>query len=139
MLDADKAALRRCIRAAFPGEEIRRRESEALCRHIMQWEPYLAAKVIGAYIPLSMEADVMPVILDVIRRGKKLVLPRVESRECMTMRRVRSMEDMTIGRWGIQEPAQEAEIVSPAEMDLLIVPLEGIDRRGVRLGKGGGY
>lgn len=139
MAAAEKAALRRRIRAGFPGETVRQQESAALCRRIIQWEPYRRAQTVGAYMPLRMEADVTPIIRDALDQGKTLALPRVEDETTMTLRIIRSMEELQIGRWGIAEPGEQAEILEPCKLDLLIVPLEGIDRHGTRLGKGGGY
>ena len=57
----------------------------------------------------------------------------------MTLRRVRSLEELVPGAYGIPEPGGDTEIIPLSAVSLLIVPLEGIDRRGMRLGKGGGY
>ena len=37
------------------------------------------------------------------------------------------------------EPYRRARVVGAGEIELLLVPLEGISASGVRLGKGGGY
>ena len=139
MQAADKAALRRAIRSRFPGEAIRRAESDAMCRHILAWEPYRQAETVGAYIPVRREADVTAVMLDALASGKTLALPRVDGEGSMTLRRVRSLEELTPGAYGIPEPGGDTEIIPLSAVALLIVPLEGIDRRGMRLGKGGGY
>ena len=139
MQAADKAALRKAIRSRFPGDEIRRAESGAMCRHILSWEPYRQAETVGAYIPLRREADVTAVMLDVLASGRTLALPRVDGEGSMTLRRVRSLEELVPGAYGIPEPGGDTEIIPLSAVSLLIVPLEGIDRRGMRLGKGGGY
>ena len=139
MQAADKAALRRAIRSRFPGADVRRAESEAMCRHIFAWECYRQAETVGAYIPLRREADVTAVMLDVLASGRGLALPRVDGEGHMTLRRVRSLEELVPGAYGIPEPGGDTEIISCSAVSLLIVPLEGIDHRGMRLGKGGGY
>ena len=139
MQAADKAALRRAIRSRFPGEEIRRAESVAMCRHMLAWKPYRQAETVGGYIPLRREADVTAVLEDVLASGRTLALPRVDGEGSMTLRRVRSLEKLVPGAYGIPEPGGDTEIIPLAALSLLIVPLEGIDCRGMRLGKGGGY
>ena len=139
MLANDKALLRRMIRDRYPGDDIRRMESEELCRRILQWDRYRDAQCIGGYVPLRREADVTPVMEDALHQGKTLVLPRCDAAPHMTLRLVRSMDELTTGRWGIPEPAEDTEIIPAEKVDLLIVPLEGLDRSGKRLGKGGGY
>lgn len=139
MTSTDKQALRRAIRARFPGEGERNRESALICRHVMAWEVYRRARVVGGYVPLPREADVTPLLADVLASGKTLLLPRVEGERRMTLRLVERLDKLTTGRWGLLEPAADAPVVPAGEADLLLVPLEGVDRSGMRLGKGGGY
>lgn len=139
MSESSKAALRRKIREAYPGEAQRRAESEELCRHVLAWSAYREASTVGAYVPMKREADVTPILRDVLAAGKTLLLPRVESEGQMTFRRVHDLNALVRGAYGLLEPSEDAEIVEPAVLDVLIVPIEGIDRTGMRLGKGGGY
>ena len=47
--------------------------------------------------------------------------------------------DLIPDRWGIPAPDPgKAVFVPPEEIDLVLVPLLAVDRRGTRLGKGGG-
>ena len=135
----EKAALRRAIRSLHQGDEARARESEALCGHILRSPWYREAQVIGGYMPLLREADVTPVLLDALKRGKTLALPLCGEAPHMTLRRVASLEELIPGAYGILEPRKDAEIIPADALDLLLVPLEGIDPSGMRLGKGGGY
>lgn len=43
------------------------------------------------------------------------------------------------GVYGIPQPPEEAETAEPGEKDFMLVPALCCDRRGVRLGHGGGY
>lgn len=139
MISTDKQALRRAIRARFPGQLERDRESALICRHVAGWEVYRQARVIGGYVPLPREADVMPLLADALASGKTLLLPRVEDEHRMTLRRMDRLDGLVTGRWGLLEPPEDAEVVPAFEAELLLVPLEGVDRSGTRLGKGGGY
>lgn len=139
MATFDKAELRRRIRAAYPGEAQRNAESEALCRHVLAWQEYRQAVVVGAYVPMKREADVTPILRDALMTGKTLLLPRVESEGQMTFRRVRDLTSLVVGAYGLLEPGEREEVADPVSLDVLIVPIEGIDRHGLRLGKGGGY
>lgn len=139
MLTAEKSALRRAVRSAFPGAEERDRQSRALCAHVTAWPPYQSAQVVAAYMPLPREADAVPLAEDILARGKTLALPRIESAGVMTFRRVTALDELIPNRWGIPEPAEDAPVVPPEAVDLILVPLEAVDRDGLRLGKGGGY
>ena len=135
----EKALLRRMLRSAHPGREERDRQSAMICEHILQSDWYREARIIGGYMPLPREADILPVLQDALNSGKTLALPLCGEPPRMTLRRVASLEQLTPGAYGIPEPDAASEIISPAALDLLLVPLEGIDDRGMRLGKGGGY
>lgn len=110
-----------------------------MCAHIRSMPEYRAARVIGAYAPMKREADVTPLLHEILESGRVLLLPRVEGPGCMSLRRIARLEELVRGAYGILEPAPETPAADPAEAELLIVPIEGIDRSGVRLGKGGGY
>lgn len=135
----DKAVLRRTIRGLYPGDEARNAHSAALCRQVLGWPVYQQAQVVCGYVPLRREADIMPLLRDVLSSGKCLVLPRVEGEGRMTLRRVETLEALLPGAYGIPEPGENAPLVRPEEIDLLLTPLEAIDETGMRLGKGGGY
>ena len=74
-----------------------------------------------------------------LRDGKRLLLPRVEAEGLLTFRRITHPDQLVKGSYGIPEPPPEAAIADPGIIDLLLTPLEGLDRTGMRLGKGGGY
>ena len=50
-------------------------------------------------------------------------------------------QDLVRGRYGIPEPRPELPAATAQELDemLFLVPAVGCDRRGVRLGRGGGF
>ena len=106
-----KDELRRALRAASPGREARDRESLMLCAHITAWEPYRRARVVGGCM--------------------------AEGQLCF--HRVESLDSLRRGAYGLLEPEEDAPVVGAEEINLLLVPLEGISSSGARLGKGGGY
>jgi 5-formyltetrahydrofolate cyclo-ligase len=48
-------------------------------------------------------------------------------------------ESLSVNHRGILEPTLKINHISPAELDIVLVPLLGFDRKGHRLGTGGGY
>ncbi len=48
-------------------------------------------------------------------------------------------EMLVKGAYGILEPTEAATTLTPSEVDLILVPAVGCDRRGYRLGYGGGF
>jgi 5-formyltetrahydrofolate cyclo-ligase len=57
----------------------------------------------------------------------------------LEFRRYRAGEQLQLNRYGIAEPSPGREVLAAPELDLIITPLVGFDRRGHRLGMGGGY
>lgn len=138
-MSAEKAALRREIRARFPGQTQRDEESARMCDAIAKSDLFRRARVIAGYMQMAREADIAPLLHLTLDTGKTLLLPKVEGAQRMTMRRVNSLSALIPGAYGLAEPAADAPVVSPDTIDLLLTPLEGIDPSGTRLGKGGGY
>ncbi len=135
----DKADLRRKVRAAFHGKAARDEESLMICRHVLDWDAYQAAGVIGGYMPMAHEADVTPILLDALAQGKTLALPRCGKKPEMVFHWVKSLDELVPGAYGLLEPAPDAPLVEPECIDLLLTPLEALTPDGWRLGKGGGY
>lgn len=134
-----KAEWRKALRALHEGAAERDRQSALLCGHILASRLFADARVIGGYMPLAREADVTPVLNAALAQGKVLALPRCGQPPQMTLRRVSSLAELVSGPYGLLEPSADAPVIAPGEIDLLLVPLEGVDERGMRLGKGGGY
>lgn len=138
MQASDKTLLRRKVRALFDAN-LRDAESALICRHVLDWEVYRSARVIGGYMPMKHEADITPVLLDALASGKTLALPLCGKPPEMSFRRVENLDQLRTGAYGLLEPMEDAPVMTPEEIDLLLTPLEAVDHRGMRLGKGGGY
>ena len=135
----DKRELRACIRGQHQGEMPRMEQSKLICQHILASDVYRRATVIAGYVPLKWEADITPVLADALQAGKCVALPRCGTAPDMTLHRIAALSDLVPGAYDIPEPPADSPEVSPDAVDLVLVPLEGIDSQGYRLGKGGGY
>ena len=136
---SEKAALRRQLRSLYGGAQVRAEESRLICRHILESDWYREAQIVAGYVPLKWEADVTAVLQHALESGRTLALPLCAEAPRMTLRRVASLEALVPGRYGIPEPREDTEIIDVEAVHLLLIPLEGIDPGGMRLGKGGGY
>ena len=135
----NKRELRRYIRSLHQGETARMNQSRLICHHITASVTYRQARVIAGYIPLKWEADILPVLEHALYCGKQVVLPRCAEPPQMTLHRIASLDELVPGAYNIPEPPADTPIVPITDADLVLVPLEGIDPAGYRLGKGGGY
>jgi 5-formyltetrahydrofolate cyclo-ligase len=111
----------------------------ALCRYVLESKWFRQANAIMAYAAIPPEANLSPVLEEILTTGKTLILPRCEKDGIMTARRIDDLRQLISGVYGIPEPKPDAPVVSAAEIDLILVPGLAFDRTGGRLGKGKGY
>ena len=133
----DKQILRRKMRALR--SEVAARDPDAGERLAENFPMKLYQRYgphVSAYLPISDEIDPMPLLRKLSVAGAKLSLPRIEADDRLTFRRWQLDEPLESGRFGLREPADTAEIVSPT---LLLVPLLAYDDTGTRLGYGKGH
>ena len=109
---------------------------EALAEVILAACPPPPGAIIGGFWPMGAEIDVLPVLRRLGEAGHPLALPVTPPRgKPLEFRAWRFGEALVPGRFGTSIP-EVGEIVRP---DWLLVPLLAFDRRGARLGYGGGY
>lgn len=103
--------------------------------HILRDCPPPAGAVVSGVWPLPGEIDLRPLLEALHGRGHGIVLPVTPPRgQPLTFRRWRPGDVLVPERFGTMAPMGE-----PAVPDFLLVPLLAFDRRGYRLGYGGGY
>ncbi|MGH1376886.1 MAG: 5-formyltetrahydrofolate cyclo-ligase [Alphaproteobacteria bacterium] len=96
-------------------------------------------QIIAAYWPKGREFDTQSVIDECLERGLKIALPVVQKDDRILKFALWDQSiDLIKGEYGILHPVldESTEFVSP---DIFLVPLLAFDRRGYRLGFGGGY
>lgn len=144
MVAEDKNRLRSELlsgRRSVP-EAIRRVESQQICDHL----PAVVrdATAVCAYVPMGTEPG-SPAILDTLRRLCPTVLLPVARTgpggEHLPLQWGRYVPGgLTPGRFGTQEPGGPwLPATAVAGVDVVLVPALAVDRRGVRLGRGGGF
>lgn len=93
--------------------------------------------VVAGYWPLEGEIDPLPLMAALARLGHPLALPVVaEAGGALEFRRWSPGEVLEAGPHRTRHPPASAGTMTPAA---LLVPLLAFDRRGFRLGYGGGY
>ena len=129
----DKSELRRHCRS-LPAPDAA--ASRAICERILTSPEYIGASCVFAFYPTNSEPDIRPLLEDVLRSGRTLLLPRCEPDGHMRALQVGSLEALRPGSFGILEPPEDAPEQTP---DLVIDPAAAYDAEGYRLGRGGGY
>lgn len=98
--------------------------------------PLKNGDVVAVYWPMTNEFDVRYILDDLIKRGFTTALPIAErSRREMTFAKWDGSGNLIKGNFGIFVPPQ-TQLVEP---DVIVVPMLAFDRKGSRLGRGGGH
>lgn len=144
VLAGTKTQLRAALLAArrAVSEADRAAEARALCDHL----PAVAGagEVVCAYVPVGAEPG-SPALVDRLReQGARVLLPVSRTGaggEALPLRWGEYVPGALVrGRFGLWEPAGPLlEPQAVAQAAALLVPALAVDRRGVRLGRGGGY
>ena len=122
-------------------EDLKRKEAldlEIQTRLLISPE-YRAADTILVYMARPTEIATSLIIHAAFANHKTVALPVCIDEGEMTFRRVDSLADVAPGRFGILEPNEECETVTPDPNTLCVCPALSCDMRGYRLGFGGGY
>ena len=136
----DKTALRTELKARrfslTPEErkEKSRRIVDALIRETGGFSAILA------YASKEPEVETLSYISRMIDAEKTVAVPIIE-KETHTLRlsRLSSISDLEVSTFNVPEPISAETPISPKDIECVILPMVGFDRKGNRLGYGAGY
>jgi len=133
-----KTDLRREMRARLKTlGAARAKNSRAIVAAIAVHEAFRQAETVALFAPLDSEPDI-----DLLweHSGHRYCYPRVVGTQ-LEFVAVRHFEDLAPAGWNpsLREPAASQQIITPAEIALILVPGLAFTRDGRRLGRGGGY
>ncbi len=135
----DKAAERQILRAAMRQKRVQNIARFSFHISIIESLSKILSKhnVIAAYSPILGEADPAQAVALARSAGKTIALPRTDqATKTLHFHRHDAADPLETGAYGIGQPLAAAPGITP---DLLLVPLIAFDRRGNRMGQGGGY
>jgi 5-formyltetrahydrofolate cyclo-ligase len=131
-----KSALRQQFlakRLALPPESMRV-EEQAIEGHLSQWSRFQKAQRILSFLAFRNEPDLTAFMA--AHPDKQWAVPRCVGTE-LSWHVYPS--PVSKNQYGIPEPLVDSPLFNPSEADLCLVPLLAWDRRGYRLGYGGGF
>lgn len=115
----------------------REEKSASIRDHILRDPAWKTALVVAFFASQSSEPNLDPLWSSL--GEKRAVYPRVNS-DSMEFIELSSLQDLTVARWNLREPAvDQTRRVSPDEIDLIFVPGIAFTETGKRLGRGGGF
>ena len=140
-----KERLRKHILAVHKGLARARVEvgGQAILEKVLGLEAYRRAKLVHTYVSSKEnEVDTRALIGTCLAQGKRVVVPVVmPSAKTMGHALIDGLDQLVVGPWGLAQPDPAAARWLPAKarIDLVVVPGLAFDRRGHRIGRGGGY
>lgn len=136
-----KAELREralAARAAL-GPSARRRAAAVIRRELAGLPAVTSAEGLLAYAAFGQEVDLDPLLAERLRAGTVVYLPVVAGAE-LECAPVGDLDELARGYRGVREPPMGARgPADPRGIDVALVPGVAFDRRGGRLGYGGGH
>jgi 5-formyltetrahydrofolate cyclo-ligase len=139
-----KSEIRKAVlaRREALGAHERAASSARITEKLLALDAYRRASCVMAYMSFGSEFDTAAFLADLLARGKKLVLPRIERerralKPCFVSDPAR---DLAPGVWGILEPRPElCPEAAVAQVEFVLVPGVAFTERCERLGYGGGF
>jgi 5-formyltetrahydrofolate cyclo-ligase len=117
--------------------ELRAEWSRAIADRFLELEEVARAKVVMAFWSFGSELDTAPLIGRLHQRGVTVVLPKIADGD-LEARAYAPGDPVTETSFGAHEPAT-GEPIEPGRIDLVATPGVAFDRRGRRVGYGGGF
>jgi 5-formyltetrahydrofolate cyclo-ligase len=136
-----KAFLRRGILAARArlSPDQRATAGRALRDALLALPQVQMAGTIAAYYSIGAEPDTHGLVYALWKRGSYVLLPRLRPDMDLDWASYEGPDSLRPGPRGLTEPAEPPRgVAAVSRADLVIVPALAVDRRGVRLGRGGG-
>ncbi|MFO1034347.1 MAG: 5-formyltetrahydrofolate cyclo-ligase [Hyphomicrobiales bacterium] len=118
-------------------ERLKDEAAQRLLTHPFPVVPQPGRAVVSAFYPYQSEIDTRPLLGKLAGEGWETALPIVLALKTpLEFRRWLPGSPTVPGKWDIPRPPEDAPLVEP---DVLLVPLLAFDRKGYRLGYGGGF
>ena len=133
-----KAALRKNLleRRDEISADLRDISSRKIHQNLKQIDAYDTSQNIACYFPIGSEVNTQEVMLDILEKGKNLLLPRIAKND-IVFHVITNIEKLEKGVFDIMEPRDDYK--KAEKIDCILVPTIAISKSGIRLGYGKGY
>ena len=134
-----KALLRKKICLIKISEARRQSRSKAIGVKIQKTDFFKNSGAIGFYAALPDEVDILSAAKKALAARKKVFFPRLVKNKIEFFEVHNLKTELRRGKFGILEPAERSSRKRKVPLDLILVPGRAFDKKGHRLGRGGGY
>lgn len=111
--------------------------SAKVVRNFLTLEEYGRAEAILLYLDFRGEVRTRNLVAASLDLGKTVLVPRVRGHELDPVQLTDPLRGIQPGAFGVPEPTATEVYTGP--IDLVLVPAVAYDRRGYRVGYGGGF
>jgi 5-formyltetrahydrofolate cyclo-ligase len=118
--------------------EDRLNKSQRICRHLM--------KIIGdgetvmVFTSKEKEVNTRPLIMALFGRGNPVVVPIIVKEDVsLRLSYLKDFSALVPSTFGVPEPIGSEIPATAGDIDTIILPMLGFDRKGGRIGYGAGY
>lgn len=115
--------------------------NKKILNNFMSSKLFIESTNIMCFVSFGSEVDTHSIIQNSLENSKKIFVPYIEEgKKEMKISQIESFDDLVPGRFNILEPkADKIREASKDDLDLIIVPGLVFDKKGYRIGYGGGY
>jgi 5-formyltetrahydrofolate cyclo-ligase len=132
-----RSALRKRRNSLAPAKQLA--AALALTQTVARLPVWTAAQCIALYLAADGEIDTRPVERIAREQGKQVYLPVLAEDNRLRFAHWAADELLARNRFDIPEPPVAASHCKISDLDIVFLPLVAWDRRGGRLGMGGGF
>lgn len=145
---SEKQELRRRAYDARAAQTETGNHSRTICNRFFALPEYQQADTAMLYLHCRSEVQTQAAVAEQLESGKRIVIPYCtldeQGHNKLGLWHLQSFDELVPGMWNIPEPPRERrgaadKEVSPASIDIIMVPGVAFDTEGARLGNGQGY
>ena len=114
--------------------------NEALVKNASSMPQYISSDTLLCYYPVRKEPDILPLAVHALEQGKTVAFPISHIRERrLSFHVIKKLSDLKVGAYNIPEPPVSLPEITEFSGALCLVPALAFNKKGRRLGYGGGY
>lgn len=118
----------------------RKAKDNLILQNLLESEIYKESTSIFTFINYGSEVQTKDFINIALQQGKEIFVPKtIKGTRNMKAVKIESLDNLKEDNWGILEPETFDKETDKENLDLVIVPGVIFDRKGSRIGYGGGY
>jgi 5-formyltetrahydrofolate cyclo-ligase len=131
-----RQVLRQCKESLTPEERLTK--SRRICSLIL--DLISDGETVMVYTSKEKEVNTVPLITTLLERGNPIVVPIIVKEDIsLRLSYLRDRAVLVPSTFGVPEPIGSEIPADPDDIDTIILPMLGFDRKGGRIGYGAGY